>query len=207
MYWRDIFLQALQLNQRTHFLKLAALSIACVCLLANCKPIARQEPVSDAKVLNSLLKSRRLDFLLKGVLGYLTAPILGAKRGVRAAVESLVTIKQPAKLMGTLSDVDWHMIGVRDAYTRSAKKSIKKLKITGADAEVVKQYWRRDYEIWSAEMVKKLQDSLDKNTLYRSSVASDTQARPGGGGMISQAKAIRNVAKEAIEAIMMPPDF
>ena len=95
---------------------LAVVKIVCICLFASCKPIVREAPTSDAQ----------LAILLKGMAGMIFAPLLGAKKAVKVAIDSLATTNRSTELLTLINDVKWHTVGVKSRYEKTHSEAVKR---------------------------------------------------------------------------------
>ena len=175
---------------------LAVVKISCICVLVSCKPIAREEPTSDAQ----------LAILLKGMAGWFFAPILGAKKAIKHTIDSLATAKRPVETMTFLDDIDWHLLGVKVEYRKRVEKLLKDPRLAempGA-AKAVKQQALQHYANWAKQTIADMQKALRSNSFYQ------TTANPAlGDRMVSDPKLdmIKKLVEKNIKLIETPPEL
>lgn len=138
------------------------LAISCICSLANCKPIARQEPVSDAKLALAIRSMVRM-----------FRPFKARKTQVMQIVKSLANEKNYKALAISLYDIRYEVATIKLSYRDEIQKSIKKLvsdsEVLATRNDVVSliQKSHAHYNAWATRVVEGIHDSLRMNAAYR----------------------------------------
>ena len=146
-------------------MRLVAVKILCLYLLASCKPLARQEePTSKEESM----------VVLRTVLRAIVTPIIGSKTAVQTMAKGIAKQKSYKSLSSQLQDIWWEVVEVRKGYVGGVEREVGGWvyypKLTAAHkVDALKKQAHAKYRGWAEQVAQSVQESLDTNQLFQPS--------------------------------------
>lgn len=141
-------------------MKNIVIAASMLALLANCRPLARQEAVSEDKIVSVRLFARVINFIRK------------LRRNVAVAVEEIGNSSSNRELYDSLVNLDSAVDKVRNNYVKQLDKSIKQHisehgSISNGAKERLKKKINTDYYDWANNLDYELKVVLANNSIYQ----------------------------------------
>ena len=141
-------------------MKNIVIAASVLALLASCKPLARQEAVSEDKIISARLLTRVVNLVRK------------SRRNVTVAVKEVGNSSSNRELYDNLTNLDSAVSKVRNDYVKQLDKSIKQHigehgGISSGAKEHLKKEISTDYYHWANDLNDDLRKVLDNNSFYQ----------------------------------------